>query len=66
MLFYSNFYRGGGDDTSSGLHGRILSTFLNELDGVAGGGTGGFESSVLVLAACSDLSTLDEALLRPG
>eukprot|EP01034_Spumella_vulgaris_P023780 gene23780-30048_t len=71
VLFFDEFdaiahKRGGGDDSSAGLHGRILSTFLNELDGVAGGGGGGFESSVLVLVASNDLSTLDEALLRPG
>lgn len=55
---------GGGD---TGLQGRVLSTFLNELDGVSGGaGTGGEVSDILVVVACSDLEQLDEALLRPG
>ena len=58
--------RGGDDDSSGGVHNRILSTFLNELDGVVGRDPGGFESAVLVLAACSDVSVLDEALVRPG
>lgn len=43
---------------------------MNELDGVVGtrspSGAGAFESSVLVLAACSDVAAIDEALLRPG
>lgn len=31
----------GDSSTSSGLHGRILSTFLNELDGIVSSGGGG-------------------------
>ena len=64
----------GGGETSNGLHGRILSTFLNELDGImsattstssdSGGGGGG--QPVLVIAACQDVGNLDEALVRPG
>jgi SpoVK/Ycf46/Vps4 family AAA+-type ATPase len=60
--------------TSNGLHGRILSTFLNELDGIVvtskageGGPANGSEAQqVLVIAACRDLTALDEALIRPG
>lgn len=67
--------------TSNGLHGRILSTFLNELDGILGTGDGvgvgngdaAVDSTartegcrVLVIVACQDISSLDEALVRPG
>lgn len=80
-----------GHDGSSGLHGRILSTFLNELDGISGSGSGsrsrtnnssssmhsqktiyGFggmmkeTNNILVIVACSNIQTLDDALLRPG
>lgn len=50
------------DGDGSNLNGRILSTFLNELDGVQGDGRDG----LLVLAACADMNVLDAALLRPG
>lgn len=72
----------GDSSTSSGLHGRILSTFLNELDGIvsSGGGNGSSDNDdseggqnreqgspqVLVIAACQDIANLDEALVRPG
>jgi SpoVK/Ycf46/Vps4 family AAA+-type ATPase len=57
------------------LHNRILSTFLNELDGISASSPDivdlhqkrtSIESTVFVLAACKDLSQLDEALIRPG
>ena len=60
----------GGDDESSG-HGmgrgssaeaRVLSTFLNEMDGV----DGSVEDGVLVLGATNRPGTLDRALMRPG
>jgi SpoVK/Ycf46/Vps4 family AAA+-type ATPase len=69
---------GGGDDNSSeaGVVSRILSTFLNELDGISSASSLlSFDSSssssnalnrVFVIAACSDSNTLDKALLRPG
>lgn len=74
----------GGDDGGEGgggagsVHARVLSTLLNEMDGVAstsasaaggtsgagaGGGSGG---GVLVLAATNRRDALDAALLRPG
>ena len=63
----------GGDNTEgSGKHGnmsrgssaeaRVLSTFLNEMDGV----DGSIEDGVLVLGATNRPSMLDAALLRPG
>lgn len=70
---------GGGGGTESDVAGRVLSTFLNELDGVsAGPGTGGeledeaagagagASRRVVVIVAVPDLSCLDEALIRPG
>lgn len=62
----------GDGGTGNGLHGRILSTFLNELDGILGKGDGTAaegareDRHVLVIAACQDLGVLDEALIRPG
>ena len=65
----------GGEDGSAGGgksgHGmgrgtsaeaRVLSTFLNEMDGV----DGSVEDGVLVLGATNRPGTLDAALLRPG
>ena len=61
----------GGEAESSGSHGmgrgssaeaRVLSTFLNEMDGV----NGTADDGVLVLGATNRPATLDAALLRPG
>lgn len=49
---------GGGSSAES----RVLSTFLNLMDGVDGSP----EDGVLVLAATNRPSVLDKALLRPG
>ena len=65
---------GSGDGGGTGtLQTRVLSTFLNELDGILSHGTGGTdgtgggaEDGIVVLAACNNLDILDEALLRPG
>ena len=56
--------RGAGGDSDSGVSARVLSTFLNELDGISTINKKG--SEVLVIAACTELSSLDNALLRPG
>ena len=64
---------GGDTEGSDGKHGhgmgrgtsaeaRVLSTFLNEMDGV----DGSIEDGVLVLGATNRPRTLDAALLRPG
>ena len=76
ILFFdeidSIFGSGGGND-SGGLGGsgrgssaeaRVLSTFLNEMDGVDIAGAG--KDGVLVLGATNRPWTLDPALLRPG
>ena len=57
--------------SSTGLEARVLSTFLNELDGISSGHTTNTtntynHSKVVLIAACADLNLLDEALLRPG
>ena len=48
----------------------MLSTFLNELDGIAttspSTGARDGSSAIFVLAACADISSLDKALCRPG
>eukprot|EP00956_Cyclotella_meneghiniana_P000102 scaffold195_cov95-Cyclotella_meneghiniana.AAC.4 len=59
----------GGDESSghgmgrgSSAEARVLSTFLNEMDGV----DGSVEDGVLVLGATNRPGTLDRALMRPG
>ena len=77
ILFFDEFdtiacRRETSDQNSDGVGGvynRILSTFLNELDGISNRGenTGNsFEHEVLVVTACLDIKLLDEALIRPG
>ena len=51
-----------GRNSSSAAESRVLSTFLNEMDGVDTSSKDG----VLVLGATNRPSTLDAALLRPG
>lgn len=53
------------EDDSNGLHGRVLSTFLNELDGAVMRPSDG-EGGALVIVACESLDALDPALVRPG
>lgn len=47
----------------TGVNSRILSTFLNELDGIQGGSAG---AGVVVVVTCRLFDSLDEALVRPG
>lgn len=51
-----------GMDRGGSAEARVLSTFLNEMDGV----DGTVDDGVLVLAATNRPGTLDAALLRPG
>lgn len=44
----------------------MLSTFLNELDGIQTLSKDADGKTVLVVAVCQDKSAMDEALLRPG
>jgi SpoVK/Ycf46/Vps4 family AAA+-type ATPase len=48
------------DDGAGGIRERVLSTLLNEMDGV------GIKSKVLVLACTNRPDRVDDALLRPG
>lgn len=50
-------------DSSNDFTSRILSTFLNEMDGVSSGAQ---KNKVLVVACTNRLEALDAALLRPG
>lgn len=60
----------GEDSSSGGMDGgvgsRILSTFLNELDGISGNAGVNGGGDVLVIVACSDVNNLDAAIVRPG
>lgn len=52
---------------SNGLYLRVLSTFLNELDGIlAKNLSATTQKKLIVVVACSDISRIDDALLRPG
>ena len=53
---------GHGMNRGSSSEARVLSTFLNEMDGV----DGSIDDGVLVLGATNRPGTLDAALLRPG
>ena len=48
---------------ASGVQSRILTTLLNEMDGITNAGS---SQSVLVVAATNRLDSIDAALLRPG
>jgi SpoVK/Ycf46/Vps4 family AAA+-type ATPase len=68
ILSTNNSDNGGGEGhglsrgTSSSAEARVLSTFLNEMDGV----DGSWKDGVLVLGATNRPWTIDAALLRPG
>jgi SpoVK/Ycf46/Vps4 family AAA+-type ATPase len=81
LLFIDDFdvvsaRRGTGDDGGAGggdVAGRILSTFLNEIDGIHQVVSSNDEEKgeeddrrVVVVVAAPSLQCLDEALLRPG
>ena len=55
--------RDDDDGDSTNVQSRILSTLLNEMDGVSSHANRG---GVLVLATTNRLSAIDSALLRPG
>ena len=51
---------GGGDSVQE----RVLSTLLNEMDGI--GGNSNSKKNVLVIGATNRRDLIDDALLRPG
>ena len=52
-----------GDFASSGVQSRVLTTLLNEMDGIT---SAGGRQDVLVVAATNRKGAIDAALLRPG
>ncbi|GKY91133.1 hypothetical protein MPSEU_000086100 [Mayamaea pseudoterrestris] len=52
----------GTSGESTDVYSRLLSTLLNEMDGVSSG----LKDNVLVVACTNRLDSLDAALLRPG
>ncbi len=74
MLFFDEFdaisckrSMEGGGSTGGNLNARILSTFLNEMDGVTSENQSkDSESNVIIVVACQDIGKLDDALVRPG
>ena len=54
-----------GSSTGDSVQERVLSTLLNEMDGIAGSGTVKGKN-VLVIGATNRRDMIDEALLRPG
>lgn len=66
VLFFDevdSIFGDGGKGRGSSAEARVLSTFLNEMDGVDRKAS---DSGVLVLGATNRPWTLDSALLRPG
>ncbi|KAG0081745.1 spermatogenesis-associated protein 5-like protein 1 [Linnemannia elongata] len=55
-----NFSAGGGDGGGDSVQERVLSTMLNEMDGVENA------TGVLIVAATNRVDLIDKALLRPG
>ena len=53
----------GDADVTSGLHSRLLTTLLSEMDGITHAGGRG---DVLVVGATNRREAIDAALLRPG
>ena len=60
----SNRDSSGGEGDAGSVYSRLLSTLLNEMDGV--GGDSRSDKHVLVLAATNRREAIDAALLRPG
>jgi hypothetical protein len=63
----SNREDGRSDSTNTGgVDLRILSTLLNELDGLDTSSVHHAKKQVMVIATCSSLNSIDPALLRSG
>jgi SpoVK/Ycf46/Vps4 family AAA+-type ATPase len=76
VLFIDEFdaiaHKRSTEEESSGLNSRILSTFLNELDGISSSTAIAAQKQpamgkqLLVIVSCQDISRLDDALVRTG
>lgn len=54
-------------ETDGGVGNRVLSTFLNELDGISPSGMETVQGGdLIVIAACGSIDNLDAAIIRPG
>lgn len=51
------------EENSTGVMSRVLSTMLNEMDGISSGAGG---QNVLIVACTNRLDAIDSAMLRPG
>lgn len=51
------------EENSTGVMSRVLSTLLNEMDGISSGAGG---QNVLIVACTNRFKAIDSALLRPG
>jgi SpoVK/Ycf46/Vps4 family AAA+-type ATPase len=57
----------GGSSSGGGVMSRVLSTLLNEMDGVSSSGGGSAAGPKVLIVACTNrLAAIDSALLRPG
>ncbi|KAF4041678.1 ATPase family associated domain-containing protein lid 3 [Phytophthora infestans] len=66
-----SFGAGDGGSSGGGVYARVLSTFLNEMDGVGSqrvtaSSTSHSQGGILVVAATNRKNALDAALVRPG
>lgn len=72
VLFIDEFdaiaHKRSVDEESTGLNSRILSTMLNELDGITTRQQANSidDQNLLVIVSCQDISHLDDALIRTG
>lgn len=80
VVFFDDFdclavQRSADSDGTMGLQGRVLSTLLNELDGIAESRrtegsrnevSGDDSRAITVIVACERKDLIDDALLRPG
>ena len=53
---------GVGASSGDSVQERVLSTLLNEMDGISGGN----KRNILVIGATNRRDLIDDALLRPG
>lgn len=67
-LVYKRSSSENGESSHGSIYNRVLSTFLNEMDGITVKSVGiqNNENMVFVIVTCRSIESIDEALLRPG